>query len=211
MAKGLSIHYAKIWHIAMLYLGFVPHHPTAMANVKVTATSIRKILKNYSPKQAIAEYIWNGFDAQADTVWVDFSANELGSLTKLSIADNGTGIDYDKLALKFHPFYDSEKAIAITTPKHTSAMHGKNGVGRLTFFTFAGVAKWRSVAVQNNTLVRTDIDITAEGLNTYIADLHSQVSDTTTGTRVSFQELSLSQQDLEQTVIPFLIQEFVGF
>jgi hypothetical protein len=55
----------------------------------------------------------------------------------IELIDNGYGIDFEKLTSKFNPFYESEKAIEISTPKHTSTMHGKNGVGRLTFFTFA--------------------------------------------------------------------------
>lgn len=40
-------------------------------------------------KQAIAEYIWNGFDAGASRVYIDYEANGLGALTSLSISDNG--------------------------------------------------------------------------------------------------------------------------
>lgn len=31
-------------------------------------------------KQAIAEYIWNGFDAGASRVYIDYEANGLGAL-----------------------------------------------------------------------------------------------------------------------------------
>ncbi len=32
-------------------------------------------------KQAIAEYIWNGFDAGASRIYIDYEANGLGALT----------------------------------------------------------------------------------------------------------------------------------
>src|SRR6218665_1696470 len=115
-----------------------------MASVKITSKGIQKVLKNYQPRLAVAEYIWNGFDAGADTVHLNFEYDALGNVTRMEISDNGKGIDFNRLSVTFNPFYDSEKAVEITAPKHTSVMHGKNGVGRLTFFTFAHTAKWLS-------------------------------------------------------------------
>ena len=31
--------------------------------VEITSAGIRKILNKYTPERAIAEYVWNGFDA----------------------------------------------------------------------------------------------------------------------------------------------------
>lgn len=69
-------------------------------NVDVTSKGIKKILQNYNPQQAIAEYIWNGFDANADTVELLYSANELGRLEYLQIVDNGYGIHYEKVSAR---------------------------------------------------------------------------------------------------------------
>ena len=33
--------------------------------VEITSAGIRKILNKYTPERAIAEYVWNGFDAKA--------------------------------------------------------------------------------------------------------------------------------------------------
>ena len=104
--------------------------------VEVNTNSIRKILKKYNPANSIAEYIWNGFDAGANKVELFYEANSIGYISQILIKDNGRGINFIELKYKFKPFFDSEKTIEINKPKYTSAYHGKNGVGRLTFFTF---------------------------------------------------------------------------
>ena len=40
--------------------------------VEITSAGIRKILNKYTPERAIAEYVWNGFDAKATVVNIDF-------------------------------------------------------------------------------------------------------------------------------------------
>ncbi|QIL42206.1 hypothetical protein G7074_24860 [Pedobacter sp. HDW13] len=181
-------------------------------SVNITSKGIQKVLKNYNEKQAIAEYIWNGFDANADTIKLDYVANALGHLESLDIADNGYGINFDRLQKKFDPFFESEKAIQIIAPKHTSKMHGRNGVGRLTFFTFAHNATWRTTYQTENGFRHGEIYISTGGLNSYSHDFTAPpTANAQTGTVVSFSNLRIGQQDLEETVIPFLINEFCWF
>jgi hypothetical protein len=116
-----------------------------MANIEITGKGIQRVLSKFDYKQAIAEYIWNGFDAKANTVELNYESNDLGFVSKIEIIDNGYGINREHLAEKFSPFFDSQKAIEIESPKNTSAVHGKNGVGRLTFFKFAAEAIWHTV------------------------------------------------------------------
>lgn len=180
-------------------------------NVNITSKGIQKVLENYNPKLALAEYIWNGFDAKADTININYSFNELGAIDYIEVIDNGYGIDFDKLVTKFNPFYESEKAIEISAPKHTSIMHGKNGVGRLTFFKFAGAAKWITTFLRDNKLVSSSIQIGIDGLNTYQANILDEISDTRTGTKVTFTNIKISKEELEKSIIPFLISEFCWF
>jgi len=178
--------------------------------VNITSKGIQKVLKNYNEKQAIAEYIWNGFDANADAINIDYVTNELGRLDSLQIADNGYGINFERLQQKFDPFFESEKAIQIVAPKHTSKMHGRNGVGRLTFFTFAHNATWRTTYQDEKGFHHGTIQINTGGLNNYEAAEES-VSEKQTGTAVTFTNLRISEMDFEQGVIPFLINEFCWF
>jgi len=80
-----------------------------MQEVSITTEGIQKNLKNFKPLDALCEYIWNGFDAQADTVDVKLHTNEFGLINMISIVDNGTGIAYEELGDKFKPFNDSKK------------------------------------------------------------------------------------------------------
>lgn len=180
-------------------------------SVKITSSGIKKILKNYNEKFALAEYIWNGFDARANTIHIEYSANELGQIETFTIKDNGYGIDLSKLSLKFNPFYESEKAIEVSSPKHTSIMHGKNGVGRLTFFTFAQNAKWTTTYKEEDELISGTVQINIDGLNSYQHDIFNKPIHNQTGTEVSFYNVSISKQDFENSIIPFLVCEFCWF
>ncbi|QCG95419.1 hypothetical protein E6C67_16290 [Azospirillum sp. TSA2s] len=51
-----------------------------MRQVALTPKGIKKLLKSYTPLQAIAEYVWNGFEANATNVHIMFSANALALL-----------------------------------------------------------------------------------------------------------------------------------
>lgn len=39
-----------------------------MQEVSITTEGIQKNLKNFKPLDALCEYIWNGFDAQANKI-----------------------------------------------------------------------------------------------------------------------------------------------
>jgi hypothetical protein len=180
--------------------------------VNITSKGIEKVLRTYSEKQAVAEYIWNGFDAHASTVNLNYKFNELGFLESLEISDDGYGIDFERLKQKFDPFYESEKSIQIAVPKHTSKMHGRNGVGRLTFFTFAHSATWSTTFKSHLGFQKGSIHIETGGLNSYSHDFsHPLLNDAATGTKVSFVNLKISKEELENSVIPFLIHEFCWF
>lgn len=76
---------------------------------KITSNSIEQSGLTSDYKKAISEYIWNGFDAKATQVDIDFTNNEIGHLFSLSIMDNGTGIRLDNIDDTFGSFLDSQK------------------------------------------------------------------------------------------------------
>lgn len=123
---------------------------SASESVRLDGQGIKNILSKYNYEKAIAEYIWNGFDAGAKTVRLDYKLlNGIGALESITITDDGQGIPRHFLQSKFGPFHASEKASKNDT-KHHSLTHGKNGVGRLTFFTFANQASWSTVYQDEN-------------------------------------------------------------
>ncbi|MDF2187951.1 ATP-binding protein [Paraflavitalea sp. CAU 1676] len=182
-----------------------------MADIKITGKGIQRVLSKFDYRQAIAEYIWNGFDAQATAVSLDYEANALGFLSKIEISDNGYGIHRTKLAEKFSPFFDSQKAIEIESPKNTSAVHGKNGVGRLTFFKFATEAIWRTVYAEKKKKYEYFINIKFESINKYDSP-ESAVREvkSKTGTSVTFYNIlpDLNEAKLQEELMSFLCLEF---
>lgn len=181
-------------------------------HVNITSSGIQKVLRNYNEKQALAEYIWNGFDATATTVEINYTANELGYINVLQIADNGYGINFEHLKAKFDPFYESEKALQLPVNRNKSTMHGKNGVGRLTFFRFANDAEWQTTWLSRNNILKSGrISIGVAALNNYQATEIDTPLRKLTGTRVLFSNLKISAENLEHEIIPFLKSEFCWF
>ncbi|WP_405630942.1 ATP-binding protein [Pseudoalteromonas sp. Ld20] len=58
---------------------------------------------------AIAEYIWNGFDAGANTIEIDYLATEVGDIYDFSISDNDKGMPLKEVYNKLKPVLSSEK------------------------------------------------------------------------------------------------------
>ena len=174
-----------------------------MANVQIGTTGIKKALSKYDPLKAITEYIWNGFDAQAKNVTIEFIYNEMGIITSIVISDDGYGIEKDKLNEKFAPFLDSKK---VYDPNNrNSDVHGKNGVGRLSFFKLCNYAQWDTIYSKNKGNYKYTIDISSQTLEDYNPSEIVKVSENT-GTRVSLSEVGsiLSVNDIKE----YLLQEF---
>jgi hypothetical protein len=148
---------------------------------------IKKVLKGFSAVEAIAEYVWNGYDATASIVEVNVECNFIDGIESICIKDNGYGIDYATLETKFKPFYESNKMINRDNEDSNSSFHGKNGVGRLTFFTFANRACWITVYENNGKKYKYSIEILKDKLDGYDASEPEEVSnDVELGTQVCF-------------------------
>lgn len=60
----------------------------ATESVEITPRGIRKVLNKYTPQRAIAEYIWNGYDAHAKEVRVNtICENTFDSIIKVIVRD----------------------------------------------------------------------------------------------------------------------------
>ena len=114
---------------------------------KITSNGIKKSLQQCTPEMAIAEYIWNGFDAGASSVQVGFNKQhpDLDIIDGFYIEDNGSGIPLEKLNEKFEPYLESAKSKDKNKRIRTSENQGNDGQGRLTFFTFCESATWQTV------------------------------------------------------------------
>ncbi len=180
--------------------------------VEITATGIRKILNKYSPERAISEYIWNGFDAKATIVSINFEVDseELDIFKSIRILDNGTGICFEKLSENFKKFYESQKAIIKDS---TSGLtRGKNGYGRFTFHKFARFAKWETSYFKEDHIESYEINISNDNLKDYTSTVPVACNGKT-GTCVVFEDIStdISNSFIESTLKPYLKAEFAWF
>ncbi|KKQ46594.1 MAG: hypothetical protein US66_C0036G0005 [Candidatus Moranbacteria bacterium GW2011_GWD2_37_9] len=184
-----------------------------MPKIQITSKGIRAALKKYTPYQSLVEYIWNGFDAQASIIKIDYIANELGNIETITISDNGYGIPHSKLQDKFEPLFESKKALENKLKKNLSAIHGKNGIGRLTFFTFARNASWKTVYSESETNSTYEIYANAENINLYTgvnATPHCTLEQT--GTVVTFSGVhTLTSFQLEEKLQEYILKEFAWF
>lgn len=181
-------------------------------NIEIGGNGVKSILHTYKPEEAIAEFIWNGFDAQASEVSVSFEElGGLGALATIIIKDNGYGIPQDKLNQKFKPFFESEKLSGDN--RHHSLTHGKNGVGRLTFFTFAKKATWKTCYKNGDDFFEYEIEIKSDNLENYTGSNTSLKKIAgPTGTKVVFEGINeLTKSLLLGPITTYLKQEFGWF
>ena len=73
---------------------------------RITTKSIERSGLPSDFKKAIAEYIWNGFDANGTIIEINFDSNDVGYINSFSISDNGSGINLTKIGDTFGQFMD---------------------------------------------------------------------------------------------------------
>jgi hypothetical protein len=180
--------------------------------IQITAKGIRRALSRYTPYQSLAEYIWNGFDAQASEIKISYVANEIGNIESINISDNGYGIIHGRLQEKFEPVFESKKA-GENKQKNQSAVHGKNGTGRLTFFCFARNAVWKTVYPENENCWTYEIYSNAENINLYTGiNALPRKTEELPGTTVTFSGIhGITAPQLEEKFREFLLKEFSWF
>jgi len=106
---------------------------------KITTKSIEQSGLPTDYKKALAEYIWNGFDARATEIQLNFEDNAVGHIYSFSISDNGDGIDIQTIDETFGYFLDSQKTDSFNKD---GFVKGKKGKGRYAFSTFANSCTW---------------------------------------------------------------------
>src|SRR3546814_8536651 len=92
--------------------------------------------------RALAELVWNALAADAKRIEVILDRNDLGGLSGIRVIDNGSGISAESAEHDFGNLGDSWKRGAHRTSQLNRAIHGKEGRGRLRFFSLAPRARW---------------------------------------------------------------------
>lgn len=127
-----------------------------MSKIRVEAKSdyLRTVSKE-SPLKALAEIIWNGFDADATTVSVNLNSNVLDSLETIEVDDDGAGIDPSRVNEFFGGLGGSWKKKAKTLGNRT--LHGEKGRGRFKAFALGGKVTWASKFLSSDGLVEFEV------------------------------------------------------
>jgi hypothetical protein len=108
---------------------------------------IKKHFKSDEAWQPLFELVWNGFDASATIVSVTVDENGMHGLEKITVLDDGIGIEFDTLQETFGRFNDSAK-------KGNFSQKGEHGRGRLAFHRLCRDASWFTRAKSVDAVIR---------------------------------------------------------
>lgn len=186
------------------------------SKIQITTEGVKDILQRFKPSSAVAEYIWNGFDAGANNVDIQYESKDMGYIETFKVIDDGIGINFNKLEKLFGNFYKSEKQDIKHNGKYKnhSIPKGHIGVGRLTFFAFATKATWVTSYLDGNETKEFTISIEEESIDTYQREnsLPIITEEKTTKTEVIFKLKPIfSEATLLSEILPFLKKEFCWF
>lgn len=161
-------------------------------------------------REAVCEYIWNGFEANAKNVTVSVKENELSGIESISIKDDGDGIAFDDLSETFGAFLVSKKN-SLSLKAKTKANKGK---GRFSFGIFSSFAKWETSYKDGDAVRSFSIMLdSANKQNVVCDDEPHLVDNTATGTIVTFNNIhdvtpaDISYESFEE----YLLSEFAWF
>lgn len=161
-------------------------------SVKDKSIETSGITKDY--RNAISEFIWNGFEANASCVCIDYVENPAFGIDVLTISDNGEGICYEQIRDTFGSFLASNKNGLASSAK-TKANKGK---GRFSFTAFSQKAIWRSVYSKDGVLNEFDITIYSDKKDQAECSQCSKTDKKHTGTTVTFYDVfGLTSENLD--------------
>ncbi len=146
-----------------------------------------------SPKVAIAELVWNGLDADATDVSVEFKLNPLDGIDEVIVKDNGTGMTPSDASFGFRNFGNSWKRTATATSGGRT-LHGKLGRGRYTAFSIGAYPVWESVADEDGARHRLKVTGHASSLRSFRVVTDDAPTKDATGTVVTIAQLTEAAQ-----------------
>lgn len=160
-------------------------------------------------KEAICEYIWNGFEANAVKVSVSYVQNQILGIEELTIIDDGDGINYEELGETFGAFLNSKKRLLSLKAKSKI----NKGKGRFSFTAFAENAIWTTTYKNQEEYKRFTISMTADAKNVVECSEPEIVDEHKTGTSVRLTNVdSLNIENMNIEIIePALLKEFAWF
>jgi hypothetical protein len=157
--------------------------------LKAQHDALQKIATTRDPVRALAEFVWNALDADATEVAVELSRNALGGIDAIRIRDNGTGITREHALADFENLGASWKRTRQRT-RLNRVLHGKEGQGRLRFFSIAERARWWTVYQDQGQRKKLMIEIASGSLQrSEVSEVEASSKDDRPGTTVELYPL----------------------
>jgi hypothetical protein len=119
--------------------------PRVNFDVTLTRQHLEQLGKT-TPLTGIIELVWNGVDADADEVRVEFARNDLDGIEEIRVVDDGHGMLPGEIQDLFGPLGGSWKRNATGTRQKGRALHGRDGRGRFRAAGIGSRIEWRTVA-----------------------------------------------------------------
>lgn len=160
-------------------------------------------------RDAISEYIWNGFEAHARNINIDYTLNEAYGVKELIITDNGDGINYDELGETFGAFLASKKNL-LSLKMKSKANKGK---GRFSFIAFADKAEWSTVYKDKDDYKEYQITMSNDTKEVIDCSQPESSDRKESGTSVRFSDINtLTAENMSFEILePALLKEFAWF
>lgn len=160
-------------------------------------------------KAAISEYIWNGFEANATKICIEYTLNEAFGVKELIIQDNGDGINYNEIGETFGAFLASKKNLMSLQMKSKA----NKGKGRFSFIAFSDNAEWHTIYKDNDGYKEYDIAMSSDKKEMIDCSEPQLSEQNTTGTKVKFSNINtLTVENMSFEIIePALLKDFAWF
>ena len=178
-----------------------------LLSVKNQSIETSGLTKDY--KEALCEYIWNGFEAGATEVTISYSLNELEGVQDIIISDNGSGINYHELSDTFGAFLVSQKN-SLSLKEKAKANKGK---GRFSFSIFSTSAEWHTVFSDEGHNKKYTIVLSNANKQEFDYSNLEDAEEMLTGTSVVFHNITgISPEDLSfESLGECLLKQFSWF
>jgi len=137
--------------------------------------------------RAIGELVTNAFDAQADTVNIIVSENDIGGVDSVSINDNGKGMTFSEIQNRF-------TKVAVL-PDGKSTLHfGKFGVGRFAVYRIGSYSEWTTTSEdENGDKIKYKFSLSKNDLNRLKVRKERACQADTTGTTIIVKNILASE------------------
>jgi hypothetical protein len=168
-----------------------------MAKIQVTAQrDFIKSLASARPLVALAELVWNGFDANSDRVRIFLELNAMDGIEAIRVRDYGYGIDHSKVNTLFGNLGDSWKKTA--DRQNNRALHGKNGKGRFKAFALGKRIEWTTTYEVNGKKYTYKVIGNAQSLDNFETSSPVETKNGQVGTEVAIYNLERDFRSLKE-------------